>query len=1022
MNSRDILLKRLEQDLVGPLDPAEVIESNPADRYLTGILFPRGTRILPEDDDEGTAVSTDKMESSSEQSNAHNSGAAGRPTSMGLSFEVRITDPAKPGELSVQTTGARYRKDSKGGWARFPLSVDIQIPVIITYPIEHNIPLIMSQPNNSDLDGLEFYFRKLQTPQGTVAVNLVLQNRSKLKARDDVKNTENTFFQASIKVSAGPNTTIVPRRSVGAGESEDDQTAALIYRNNPEYASGQTCSATWDTSEGISSRVSIRTEWLPRKTTPSISPSGDPVFDKARREGALDVSRLGTCDEQELGRLLCSFCECYQSWISKTEPEIPGLPGELLSTANRHKSQWQETLRRMREGVSLLVSDSNVRASFRAAQRAMLLQSSWGGEVAEKKHEKMEWRPFQLAFQLIVMPGLAKKDCPERSLLDLLWFPTGGGKTEAYLALIAFLLFFRRLSYGDDAGSGVAVIMRYTLRVLTTQQFERAARMVCACEIVRKEDFPNITSGFSVGLWIGKDSTPNQVSFAHANPNSAMVLRKCPACSEDLVVNTSQRDVFSLKCIENGCALKGQIPVWTVDQDIYRERPSLVIATIDKFAQIPRTPDIRSLFGLGLPHHSPDLIIQDELHLISGPLGTTAGLYEFAIDLFCSKDNNRPKVIGSTATIRNAEDQCNGLFHRKVFQFPAPGLDAENSGFSVAIPLDKKDGRLYVGLSTVGRSAKFTLQSATASLLQANQELSPVEKDHYYTLVAYFNAMRELGGAQVMMVDDVPKAMSIFANDRSGEGIRSPLDIREMTSRLQQYEIPKLLADLQKPAGQGSVDILLCTNMISVGVDIQRLSLMVINGQPKATAEYIQASSRVGRSDVPGLVLTIYNNAKPRDRSVYESFFAFHACLYRGVEPTSVTPFAPRARDKALKAVWVAAVRHLLAGMEANPVFSSTARHSARISALIDNFRKRAEEIDYEESAAAVDDVKAALDEWSQWTAVRDYWKDSSNHSLLKSAEYLAARRAAGLHPSHSWSAPNSMRDVEPSVDFFLRD
>ena len=1021
MNSRDILLKRLEEDLVGPLDTAEVIESNPSDRYLTGILFPRGTRISPEDDDNGTAVSMDKMEPSSEQSNQHHSGGAGRPTSMGLSFETLVSDQAQLGELLVKTTGARYRKNPQQRWERIPISVNIKIPLIIQSPIEETIPLAHVQPGNTDLDGLEFYMRKLQTPQGNLAINLVLRNQSMLKVRDDVKNTENALFQASFCVSGGLNTRIVSRRSMSSGESEDDQTAALIYRNNPEYASGQTCSAAWDTSDDTPSRISVRTEWLPRKITPSISPSGDSAFDEARKGGGLDVFRLGTCDEKELNKLLLAFCDCYESWIQKTEPKIKGLPAELVSTANRHKSQWHETLRRMRSGVTLLSSDSKARTSFQAAQRAMLLQSSWGSEEDEKKPVKMEWRPFQLAFQLIVIPGLAKKDSPERSLLDLLWFPTGGGKTEAYLALIAFLLFCRRLHYGEEIGSGVAVIMRYTLRVLTTQQFERAARMICACEVIRKNDFPELKKNFSVGLWIGKDSTPNSVNDAHRNERAAMVLRECPACGEPLVP-TQEHNAFSIKCIEEGCVLKGRIPVWTVDEDIYREKPSLVIATIDKFAQIPRTPNIRNLFGLGLPHQSPDLIIQDELHLISGPLGTTAGLYEFAIDLFCSKADIRPKVIGSTATIRNAEQQCNGLFHRKVFQFPAPGLDSENSGFSVAIPLNKKDGRLYVGLSTVGRSAKFTLQSATASLLQANQGLSPIERDHYYSLVAYFNAMRELGGAQVMMVDDVPKAMSIFTNDRPGEMERPSLDIQEMTSRLQQHEIPKLLAALKKPAGKGSVDILLCTNMISVGVDIQRLSLMVINGQPKATAEYIQASSRVGRSDVPGFVLTIYNNAKPRDRSVYESFFAFHACLYRGVEPTSVTPFAPRARDKALKPVWVATIRNLLAGMDTNPMFATARRHSQEVDKLIEVFRKRAEDIDYEESVSAVNDVKAALDEWSQWTAVRDYWKDSSNQSLLKSAEYLAARRAAGLKTGHTWSAPNSMRDVEPSVDFFLKD
>ncbi|HZQ47021.1 MAG TPA: helicase-related protein, partial [Verrucomicrobiae bacterium] len=517
---------------------------------------------------------------------------------------------------------------------------------------------------------------------------------------------------------------------------------------------------------------------------------------------------------------------------------------------------------------------------------------------------------------------------------------------------------------------------------------------------------------------------PNEVPEAHTDPEQrAFVIRECPCCGKKLK-KVKDDSIYAVECVGPNCDLgkmKQPLPIWTVDQDVYRVLPSMVIGTVDKFAQIARNPDTGRLFGLGTPHHPPDLIIQDELHLISGPLGTIAGLYEVAVDEFCATKGSRPKIIGSTATIKMADRQVRDLFDRGVYQFPPPGIDATNSCF--AVKDNKKIGRLYLGVTTAGRSAKFALQAVCASLLQGagSPKIPETERDDYWTLVNYFNSMRELGGAHVLMLDDVPKSMDEYAG-RRGEERRQIEEPAELTSRRSQAEIPQVLKQLKqtwKKQGNDAQDVLLSTNMISVGVDIPRLGLMVVNGQPKAISEYIQATSRVGRDRVPGLVVTMFNNNKPRDRSHYETFTTWHGTLYRDVEPTSVTPFAPRARDKALRAVLVAIVRHLVPQMAGGPNLTSANRTlvEARMQALV----TRADHVDPEEKNDLDQALRILLDEWEHRGSIQYYWYDKQpKKTLLMSAEKVAALRAVGKDGHGAWAAPNSMRDVEPDTEFRL--
>lgn len=329
-------------------------------------------------------------------------------------------------------------------------------------------------------------------------------------------------------------------------------------------------------------------------------------------------------------------------------------------------------------------------------------------------------------------------------------------------------------------------------------------------------------------------------------------------------------------------------------------------------------------------------------------------------------------------------------------------------------------GRLYAGVTTAGRSAKFTLQAVAASLLQSAHggTTDDHKRDPYWTLVSYFNSLRELGGALVLMQDDVNDSLALLAQ-RLNEMPRDPESIEELTSRRTQAEVREMLDRLATPVTKGALDVVLATNMLSVGVDIPRLGLMMVNGQPKGIAEYIQATSRVGRSGVPGLIVAVLNNAKARDRSHYENFPTWHETLYRDVEPTSVTPFAPRARDRALHAVLVALVRHLVGGMLDRPMLDDDAVDAAK--ELIDDILQRSTAIDPDEADDVKRELAICLETW-KLRAPGSYWPRKGSSSLLQDAERAAMLRAVGRLPGDAWPTLNSMRSVEASTRFRLAE
>ena len=628
-------------------------------------------------------------------------------------------------------------------------------------------------------------------------------------------------------------------------------------------------------------------------------------------------------------------------------------------------------------------------------------------------------------------------ESPDRESADLLWFPTGGGKTEAYLALIAFTVFLRRLRC--ENGGGVTAIMRYTLRLLTLQQFERATSLICCCEDIRRSEPLLGEETISIGLWLGRDATPNTRSeCAHSldqlragtelRTQNPVQLRICPWCGSPLthanytLDRNDERLVVRCNRTQN-CAFAAGLPIHIVDDDIYRYRPTLVIATVYKFASVAWREDACSLFNLdgdAAETPPPELIVQDELHLISGPLGTLVGLYEAGIERACTRDGLRPKVVASTATIRSAASQVKALFNRSVCQFPPPGLDARDSFFATQAPRSTKATRLYAGLLAPGTSQSTLLIRTYARLLQSVGVASeqPEVLDPYWTLVGYFNSLRVLGAAQLQVQDDVGNRVSLLAN-RSGEKPRVFDERIELTSQESSSAIPEHLKRMEIKLGDSArrpLDVIAATNMISVGVDVDRLGLMVVMGQPHATAEYIQSTSRIGRR-YPGLVVTLYNSAKSRDRSHYEAFRSYHSALYRQVESSSVTPFSARARDRGLHAVLVALVRILIPDLRANAAASNVDEYRPRIGEIIDEICSRVTDIAPDEEQSSRTQMNRFLE---QWIAASKRGEISYRASKKQDHPLLGEAADLGLGTGPPYPTLWSLREVDKESKLFL--
>lgn len=1030
------VLDRLAQDLIGPMPGERALTDFPTDSFVSGILFAKGVAV-PEEDEPDTAEGANNAEDRAPD-RAIRIDTAHRPSVAGLSFALRTEADLWP-EIDITISGARYcdtvlEKPEGGGvlvWTREAVSgrlneIDLQAG---TDDIDLGARL------DPAFEGLFLKLVVLPRPVAGAAmtetlVTAAVYNRGgssdKVEGQEGsrIKVNRDAFFEFQMTVDVRDGSWFVARPMRFGRDDEEGQAANLIWRDAVEYAVGHTCSADWS-GDPV---TQVSTRWFPATHVCATHAAGDESFASVR--GRLAAAHLANDDDNAVFASLRALVSAYRDWIDGQAIRVTNeIPHEMRAMADAHLSACTDAACRIDSGIQTLAADPALMTAFRLANRAMALQQDWKSRnTPQAERRPLVWRPFQLAFVLLSLASTADATHDEREVMDLIWFPTGGGKTEAYLLLTAFTIFARRLQRGE-AGHGVAAIMRYTLRLLTIQQFERAAAMICAADTIwRRDEAHKQETRISLGLWLGAATTPNNAKQSeralqvnaegHETP---IQLVACPCCGSTLKWSMEGDETIAC-CVDTDCVLgvAGPLPLSTVDSDVYLNQPSLVIGTVDKFSQIVRSQRTASLFGDDMTD-PPDLIIQDELHLISGPLGTQVGLFETAIDALCTRDGHPPKVIGSTATIRRAEAQVKALFNRTTFQFPPPGIDSKNSGFAVEDPSNQK-GRLYVGVTTAGHSKPHVLQAVCASLLQSADDttLSDTERDACWTMLAYFNSLRELGGSVTLLQSITTETMALYASAR-GEHQRQVGEQIEVTSRIPSGEIKDVLAQLERPAASGeAVDVALATNMISVGVDIGRLGLMVMDGQPKGISEYIQATSRVGRGDVPGLVVGVFNAYNTRDRSRYETHRTWHEALYRDVEATSVTPFAPRARDRALHAPLVALAAHRNTALWDHPDRARDNRDALEeIAAYI---VARVTAVDAPEAAATSQALTTLIDTWCNRDLIKTWWDDGGETSLLMSSEWAAQRKAAKRGEKQAWPTPNSMRGVEATVAMVLQE
>lgn len=1094
---RQKIIEAIRTDLIGPREEEEVLEENPRYAYLVGMLDAQNddedyssageqevdADMAIEDGEDYTAGEEDDNEPISTT-------RFQLPSSIGISFYVQsdlngLNLDVCWGDYSKSSrkyTGKDEKEHSRAVYTRIPMKETVRV-VFADFTRTNDYPLVCDS-------NVHVHVSRIPLKGGYSLVTAYVVN----KRKNPVNSTERLMFQVELKAHAEDGRPVFIAEHICREILAADE---FYFAQRPILGRGRGCAAVWDKPVN-GKTTSISTAFIPEYEFPGVSAALD-GFDQYYFS-TLTMSKKAKKDET-IGKLK-TLADSYDSWITKTLSGSKRMEDQAFREriGNTVIGRCQDALRRIREGIHIIETDDTAFEAFCFMNCVIFLQNSIKNYA--KKHGTDEvvcsftdfirqkgkssnfgWRPFQIAFILMNLAGIVNPEHPDREIVDLLYFPTGGGKTEAYLGLMAFAIANRRLRATEDSeynlDGGVTVILRYTLRLLTTQQRDRITKMVVAAEKIRRQAYPRFgTEPISIGFWVGGGVTPNKFEEFIEKPDRPQDARSavnhvckqlltCPFCGkplkeENFYIDTDRKTI-EIYCSDRDCEFykyrdgRYPIPVYLVDEEIYSKCPTIILSTVDKFARLPWDVSTNALFGrvnrkcsrdgyvaIGAEHgrHNrtetlpastltdirpflpPELIIQDELHLITGPLGTVYGAYETIIEDMCTHDGIRPKYVVSTATIKNAEEQTRCLYARKnTTQFPPNGFEIGDSFFIREIPVDDNPFRKYVGICAPGQSMKNALLWIYAIILQAAYTYSLQEEyrdviDPYYTLVGYFNSIRELGGAVRLLQDDIPKRIHRIKRKYGLEKERYLYRNEEITSRMASFRIPEKLSQLETTfEKKGCLDTAIATNMIAVGMDVDRLGLMAVTGQPKQNSEYIQATSRIGRSH-PGLVVTLYNAYRPRDLSHYENFTGYHAQLYRFVEGTTATPFSARARDRVLHALVISAIRLNYPQMANNPdaaaIVSLTDEQIATVRKMIIDRLNIVK-------PSAIADAEDEINQFIEWWKLRASRTDKPlRYYVVGTDRYNRLMNPYDKpHEEDEKATLQSMREVESSANMF---
>jgi hypothetical protein len=1037
----------LSRDLIGSIAEEEVIEDiEPLSYYTMGILWTK--RLGDSSDEQSEQMSLLDIEDSDIEDTVNTDvdvisrANSYKPPTMGVSVML----PANAESLNVDFSFGKYtlsqeeqfdeegnKKKTINRYTRKPY----KISTVFTISDNCGVSQCTEHEEFHELGvDLSLCVRRI-IADGSKLVTVSVTNAVESPQKSKPQN-ENALFQCNLHLHLDVGFNPIFQNNT-FNSSVEEQIGAMQYREVLNYATGHGCSVKYGNSTLI---TDIYSDFMPTERVSQMKPC------VTAEKDILRLLYWETAEQSESCERLLSFISEYAVWRQSQAALAITLDEQYQTAANAVLSQIEKCINRLKAGVEVLRTDNHAWKSFKLMNAAMLLQRKNTKKLNNDELSKVEWYPFQLAYILQIIPDIAKEDNEFRNVVDLLWFPTGGGKTEAYLGVAAFAVFYRRLS-NKPINDGVTIIMRYTLRLLTIQQFERASALICACECLRKQH--RISGGeISIGLWIGSGMTPNRIEGEGGaaeileqikkDPDNRIVtgnpvqITNCPWCGE--VIDLDGYDIVNgglvIRCNRNkSCEFHNSLPIYLVDEDVYRVRPTLLLSTIDKFARLAWEIDSKSLFGDSkcMP---PELIIQDELHLISGALGSLAGIYEIGVEYLCSRNGKYPKVIASTATVKNANEQIRNIYNKKAFQFPPSGMSFDDSFFAIKASDSDRPARTYVGLCETGGSLADLMIRVYANLMFIKALFIKQGKpehviDQYATIIGYFNAIRDLGGADNIINDRVYSYIRTlishkFKEDSENVGLVIS-DIRignhdELTSRKTSKEIKETLTKLDtKYTEDWNYSYVLASNMLSVGIDINRLGVMTMYNQPKSNAEYIQATSRVGRQN-PGLVLSMYNGSRSRDKSHYEQFKFYHNSFYQYVEATSVTPFSARAIEKAVHCVFIIMLRLTESSLGANDYavnFDANADYVEKAKQFI---LDRVRDIYPNGISDAKEWLESIVDAWVELaddnpnTLVYKAPNNSKKFSLLVSGEQQEGIDFPAIL--------NSLRNVESSSNVFI--
>lgn len=965
------------------------------------------------------------------------------------------------------------------------------------------------------------------------------------------KVNQRCFFGVEIKVESK---LLRPYRENSSKEniSEDINQLNYLYRSIDDYGLGHFCSVDWNIN-GFQKWV--KSEFIPGYETPDVEPiPRDKYSDYVKERDILVpqpilkntkalefkwLSTLSDATNEEILAQLNLFVDAYGNWINKLKDISDG---SLIATQNIEKCE--EDYIRMKSNIQLLLKGNHLNMkSFRLMNSAMFIQLFHSKKSTQEQTDTdfyinasdhifgdfpATWRPFQLAFILLNLDGIIHRSDDKlwnarNELVDLVWFPTGGGKTEAYLGIIALTIIHRRRT--EENAGGTTAIMRYTLRLLATQQFQRAMRVILALEQIRRWDLYNLgEEPISIGLYVGDDSLPNSATklleeaqkwntFNDNNERlkSKIPLDKCPWCGEALEFQNNGTDTnpqIIFRCSNIDCSFEDNLPIMLCDEYIYSNPPTLLFGTVDKFASLGHkvsnesnkiNKDSRRLFGRGLLNNlPPSLIIQDELHLLLGPLGSAVSLFEGAIEQLCTynkklKDGTeikvRPKIISSTATTRNTELQIRALYDRDVNIFPKSGIDYDDSFFAF-YKREKVDGitkyiskRKYIGILPTGRTQMTTQMRLIATIFVhraifekenfdklSDKEVSSA-MDYYHSIIAYFNSLKEVGKTDAQFYTEFTKyTRRLFKRVlRYSDMLEcyycydSSFNKSELTGRLTGAEVVDQLSTVSQKwdavnrlphkesansdiwiKGSTPPDLILATNMISVGLDVNRFNTILMNSMPRNIAEYIQASSRVAR-DKSGLVITLHNPFRTRDLSHFERFREFHEKLYYYVEPISITPYSKKSIEKYLPLYLATMIRHSYEELADSPSSLNNNLVQSIKSDLGNHFKtllKRTQDLDDEQKNLLTEDLEHNIESFitealNKWKSLVDDQANNNYRLVYSGADFLnnnpripdvyrnlfiSLDAYQNEETENMWAVPMSLRSVESEAVIQIKD